>query len=263
MRPNRLREIWAEGRGALNGWCSIGSPFTAEAMARQGWDAITIDTQHGLISYSEMLAMLQAVSGTDAVPLVRVSWNQPGEVMKALDAGALGVICPMVNSRAECEAFVRACRYPPDGYRSFGPTRAAAVYGRDYFSQANAEIATFAMIETADGLANLADIVATPGLDGIYVGPSDLSLALGGGPEQDSHDPMRLAAFDRILTGCKAQGVRIGVHTTSVAYAQAMLARGFDLVTVGGDTRYLAAGHRELAEMRAWQKTLSPPGRGS
>src|SRR5690349_13123427 len=113
MRANRLREIWAEGRAALNGWCSIGCAFTAEAMAHQGWDAITIDTQHGLIGYSEMLAMLQAVSASEAVPLVRVAWNQPGEIMKALDAGALGVICPMVNSRAECEAFVRACRYPP------------------------------------------------------------------------------------------------------------------------------------------------------
>jgi 4-hydroxy-2-oxoheptanedioate aldolase len=258
MRANRLREIWAEGRGALNGWCSIGCGFTAEAMAHQGWDAVTIDTQHGLIGYSEMLAMLQAVSATDAAPLVRVAWNQPGEIMKALDAGALGVICPMVNSRAECEAFVRACRYPPDGYRSFGPMRAAMVHGPDYFARANAEVLAFAMIETADGLANLEDIVATPGLDGVYVGPSDLSLALGGGPEQDSHDPMRLEAFDRILAACRARGVRVGVHTTSVAYSQAMLARGFDLVTVGGDARYLAAGYREVAEMRAWQKALSP-----
>jgi 4-hydroxy-2-oxoheptanedioate aldolase len=254
MRPNRLREIWAEGRGALNAWCSIGSPFTAETLARQGWDAITIDGQHGLIGYSEMLAMLQAVAATDAVPLVRVSWNQPGEIMKALDAGALGVICPMVSSRAECEAFVRACRYPPDGYRSYGPTRAAVVHGPDYQPRANAEVLTFAMIETAEGLADVEEIVATPGLDGIYVGPSDLSLALGGTPDQDSQDPIRLAAFDRILAACKATGLRVGVHTTSVAYSQQMLVRGFDLVTVGGDTRYLAAGRREAAEMRDWQK---------
>jgi 4-hydroxy-2-oxoheptanedioate aldolase len=201
-----------------------------------------------------MLAMLQAVSATDAVPLVRVSWNQPGEIMKALDAGALGVICPMVNSRAECEAFVRACRYPPDGYRSFGPTRAAGVYGPDYAARANAEVLTFAMIETAEGLASLEEIVATPGLDGIYVGPSDLSLALGGAPDQDSQDPMRLDAFDRILAGCTARSVRVGVHTTSVAYSQQMLERGFDLVTVGSDARYLAAGRRDVAEMRGWQK---------
>jgi 4-hydroxy-2-oxoheptanedioate aldolase len=254
MRPNRLREIWAEGRGALNGWCSIGCAFTAETLARQGWDAITVDAQHGLIGYAEMLAMLQAVAATDAVPLVRVSWNQPGEIMRALDAGAMGVICPMVNSRAECEAFVRACRYPPDGYRSFGPTRAAVVHGADYASRANAEVMTFAMIETAEGLANLDEIVATPGLDGVYVGPSDLSLALGGQPDQDSQDPMRLAAFDKILAACKAHGLRVGVYTTSVAYSQQMLARGFDLVTVGADARYLAAGRREVADMREWQK---------
>jgi 4-hydroxy-2-oxoheptanedioate aldolase len=254
MRPNRLREIWAEGRGALNAWCSIGSAFAAETLARQAWDAITIDGQHGLIGYSEMLAMLQAVAATDAVPLVRVSWNQPGEIMKALDAGALGVICPMVNSRAEAEAFVRACRYPPAGYRSFGPTRAAVAHGADYPARANAEVLTFAMIETAEGLANLDEIAATPGLDGVYVGPSDLSLSLGGPPDQDSQDPMRLAAFDKILAACRANGLRAGVHTMSVAYSQQMLARGFDLVTVANDARYLAAGRREAAEMRDWQK---------
>jgi len=258
MRPNRLREIWAEGRGALNAWCGVGSAFTAETLARQSWDAVTIDGQHGLIGYSEMLAMLQAVSATDAVPLVRVSWNQPGELMKALDAGALGVICPMVSSRAECEAFVRACRYPPHGFRSFGPTRAAVVHGADYPTRANAEVLTFAMIETAEGLAKVAEIAATPGLDGIYVGPSDLSLALGGPPDQDSQDPMRLDAFDKILAACKANDRRVGVHTMSVAYSQQMLARGFDLVTVANDIRYLAAGRREVAEMRDWQKALSP-----
>lgn len=254
MQPNRLRQIWSEGKGALNGWCSIGCAFTAEAMARQGWDSVTIDVQHGLIGYAEMLAMLQAVSATPAVPIVRVPWNQPGEIMKALDAGALGVICPMINSRAECEAFVRACRYPPEGYRSFGPTRAALVHGADYASAANREVITLAMIETAEGLSDLEEIVATPGLDGIYVGPSDLSLALGGAPDQDSHDPMRLEAFDRILAACKARGLKVGVHTTSPAYSKEMLQRGFDLVTVGADARYLAAGRREIAEMRQWQE---------
>jgi len=252
MRPNRLREIWAEGRPVLNGWCSIGSAFVAESLARQGWDSVTIDVQHGVIGYSEMLAMLQAVSGTEATPLVRVPWNQPGELMKALDAGALGVICPMINNRAEAEAFVRACRYPPDGFRSYGPTRAALAHGADYAEHANREVLAFAMIETAEGLAKAEEITSTPGLDGIYVGPSDLSLALGGPPTQDSDDPMRLEAFDRILAACGKAGVRCGVHTTSAAYSQKMIDRGFDLVTVGADARYLAAGRREAAEMRQW-----------
>src|SRR5436190_23739160 len=151
MRPNRLKQIWAEGRPVINAWCNIGSPFVAEAVASQGWDAVTIDTQHGLTGYSEMVAMLQAIAASEVTPLVRVSWNAPGEIMKALDAGAQGIICPMINSRAECEAFVQACRYPPDGYRSFGPTRAAMIAGADYAAEANGEILTFAMIETAGG----------------------------------------------------------------------------------------------------------------
>jgi 4-hydroxy-2-oxoheptanedioate aldolase len=252
MRPNRLRQIWAEGRPVLNGWCSIGNAFTAEMMARQGWDSVTIDTQHGLVAYSEMLAMLQAMSATDVGTLVRVSWNSPGEIMRALDAGADGVICPMINNRAEAEAFVRACRYPPDGYRSFGPTRAAGVHGADYAHAANAHVLALAMIETAEGLEKAEEICATPGLDGIYIGPADLSLALGGPAGQDSEDPMRLAAFDAIQAACRAAEVKVCVHTNSVAYSQKMLARGFDLVTVGSDARYLASGRREVGEMRKW-----------
>lgn len=251
MRQNRLRQIWSEGKPVINGWCSIGAPFTAEAMAHCGWDCVTIDAQHGVIGYSEMVAMLQAISTTQTVPLVRVAWNAPGDVMEALDAGAYGIICPMISTREECQAFVGACRYPPLGYRSFGPTRAALYGGAGYAAQANSEILAFAMIETAEGLENAEAIAATPGLDGVYIGPSDLSLALGGPPDQDSQDPMRLAAFDRILTACKAAGRKAGVHTTSPAYSRQMIERGFDLVTVGADLGYLMAGaRRDVREMR-------------
>jgi 4-hydroxy-2-oxoheptanedioate aldolase len=252
MRANRLKEIWASGKPAIGGWCSMPGSFSAELMASQGWDVITIDTQHGVIGYSDMLQMLQAISTTDATPLVRVSWNQPGEIMRALDSGAYGVICPMINDAAECAAFVQACRYPPDGFRSSGPTRAAVYGGADYLAKANGEMLTFAMVETARGLANVEAIVATPGLDGVYIGPSDLSLSLGGPPGQDSDAPLLMAAFDKILAACQAAGVRTAVHTASVAYSQKMLERGFDLVTVGADTRFLMSGRREAAEMRAW-----------
>jgi 4-hydroxy-2-oxoheptanedioate aldolase len=252
MHANRLRQIWAEGRPALNAWCSLGGAMVAEAMAAQGWDALTIDTQHGVIGYAEMVAMLQAATASGVTPLVRVSWNAPGEIMRALDAGAWGVICPMVSTPAEAAAFVAACRYPPEGYRSYGPTRAALALGPDYAQHAIAEVLAFAMIETADGLENVEAICATPGLDGIYIGPSDLSLSLGGEPRQDSQEPTLLAAFSRILTACKAAGVRAGVHTTSVAYSQQMLAMGFDLVTVGADLRWLMGGRREALEMRAY-----------
>jgi 4-hydroxy-2-oxoheptanedioate aldolase len=252
MRPNRLKELWAAGKPVINGWCNLPGAFSAELMAGMGWDAVTIDTQHGLIGYSEMVAMLQAVSTTDAVPLVRVSWNQPGELMKALDAGAYGVICPMINDATEAAQFVQACRYPPMGYRSFGPIRAAVYGGPDYFAHANDEVLTFAMIETAAGLANAEAICATPGLSGIYIGPSDLSLGIGGSPGQDQNAPELMAAFDRIIAACRAAGIRVGVHTSSLAYAKQMVDKGFDLVTAGGDMRYLMSGRREAADMRAW-----------
>jgi len=252
MRANRLREIWAAGKPAIGGWCNMPGGFSAELMAAQGWDAVTIDTQHGLIGYSEMLAMLQGISMSEATPLVRVSWNQPGEIMRALDAGAYGIICPMVNDAAECAAFVQACRYPPDGYRSSGPTRAIVYGGPDYLAKANGEMLTLAMVETAQGLANVDAIAATPGLDAIYIGPSDLSLALGGPPGQDQDAPMLMAAFDTILAACRKAGIKAGVHTASVAYARKMIDRGFDLATAGSDVRYINAGRREAAEMRAW-----------
>jgi 4-hydroxy-2-oxoheptanedioate aldolase len=240
------------GQPIVAGWCSIPNAFTAELMAGMGWDTVIIDTQHGLIGYAEMLAMLQAISTTDAVPLVRVSWNQPGEIMRALDAGAYGIICPMINTAAECAAFVQACRYPPDGFRSFGPTRAGVIYGPDYYPEANGELLTLAMIETADGMKNLKAIAATPGLGGIYIGPSDLSLAHGGEPRQDSDDPALMAKFDAILAACKQAGIMAGVHTMSPAYAKQMVERGFDLVTIMGDVRYLAAGRADVSAMRGW-----------
>lgn len=250
MRPNRLRQIWNEGKPVINSWCSIGSGFVAELVAAQGWDALTIDGQHGLIGYSEMVAMLQAATASGVTPMVRVSWNSPGEIMRALDAGAYGIICPMINSRAECEAFVGACRYPPAGYRSFGPIRAGMVAGAGYWPEANDEILTLAMIETADGLENVDEITSTPGLDGIYIGPSDLSLGLGGSPNQDTQEPMILDAFDRIIASCKRSGIRAGLHTSSVAYGQQMIDRGFDLVTVGSDMRMLMGGRVEAKAMR-------------
>src|ERR1700744_3066234 len=248
MRENPLKGLLAEGRAPINAWCSRPGAFSAELMANMGWDAVTIDAQHGLIGYSEMLAMLQAISTTPAVPLVRVSWNAPGEIMRALDAGAYGVICPMINDPAEGAAFVGACRYPPEGYRSSGPTRAVVYGGADYHACANGEMLTFAMIETAAGLANVEAIVATPGLGGVYIGPSDLSLAIGGPPGQDSDAPALMAAFDKILAACKTAGLKVGVHCASIAYGQKMIDRGFDLITGGIDVRYMSAGRREAAE---------------
>ena len=195
--------------------------------------------------------MLPAISTGEATPLVRVPWNEPYEIMKVLDAGAYGVIVPMVNSREEAERAVAACRYPPDGNRSFGPIRAAVYGGRGYASEANGQIACIAMIETAAGIERLEEIVSTPGLDGIYIGPSDLALALGLAPTGDNDDPRHAEAVLRIRDTCRAHGLAVGIHTSSPGFAQRYLDLGFNLVTLGSDVRFMAgAAAAELAGIR-------------
>ena len=185
MRKNKLKEIFKQGGSAINGWLQIPNSFTAELMANQSWDSLTLDMQHGVIDYSHAISILQAISTTNVVPLARVNWNEPGQIMKILDAGAYGIICPMVSNRKEAENFVQACMYPPKGYRSYGPIRGLVYGGPDYADEANTEILKFAMIETKESLDNLDEIMQTPGLDGIYIGPADLSLALGEKPSFD------------------------------------------------------------------------------
>jgi len=149
MRKNELRKIIADGKTVLNAWLAIANPFSAELMAHQGFDAVTIDLQHGPVDFQAAVGMLAAISTTPAVPMVRVPWNEPILTAKLLDAGAYGVICPMINSKAEAEALVGACRYPPRGARSFGPNRALLYGGADYWQHANDEVLVFAMVETA------------------------------------------------------------------------------------------------------------------
>ena len=179
MRENRLRTLWKAGQAAVNGWLAIPNSFCAETMAHQGWDTLTIDLQHGVVDYQAMVQMLQAISTTPTVPVVRVPWLEPGIIMKTLDAGAYGVICPMVNTREDAQKLVAWTHYAPRGTRSFGPVRALLYGGADYPQHANDTIVAFAMIETAQALDNLDAILSVEGLDAIYIGPSDLSLALG------------------------------------------------------------------------------------
>ena len=250
MRENRLKTLWAEGKAATNCWIHTDSAFVVEAMAHQGWDTLTIDMQHGLIGVPEMHAMLLAVSATPTVPLVRVPWNDPAMIMKALDAGAYGIICPMINSREECERFVGACRYMPEGYRSVGPNRAIIYGGPDYMKMANQTVLSFAMIETREGFDNLEDICATPGLDAILIGPSDLGLSLGGEPRLDQTNSVVVEAIDHILATSQRNGLRCAIVNGSVAYAKEMIAKGFDLVTVVSDMALLRGGYELARAMR-------------
>ncbi|MDL1862541.1 2,4-dihydroxyhept-2-ene-1,7-dioic acid aldolase [Betaproteobacteria bacterium PRO7] len=251
MRPNKLREIWKSGDAAVNGWLAIANSFSAETMAHQGWDSLTIDLQHGVVDYPAMVTMLQAISTTPTVPVVRVPWLEPGILMKALDAGAYGVICPMVNTRDDAARLIVYTHYAPRGTRSFGPIRALLYGGADYPQHANDTIVTFAMIETAQALDNLDAILSVEGLDAIYIGPSDLSLALGAKPAFDDVEPKVAQAIDHILARAKGHGVVAGIHNGTPESALARIAKGFQFVTIGSDARLLAAGSQQiLAKMR-------------
>lgn len=251
MRENKLRAIWKQGGAVINGWLGIPSSVSAENMAQAGWDSLTVDLQHGLVDYQTGVTMLQAITTTPTVPLARVPWMEPGIVMKMLDAGAYGIICPMINTRAECESFVGACRYAPAGYRSFGPVRATWYGGPDYWKHANETVITMAMIETRQAVENLDEILTVPGLDALYIGPNDLALTLGCAPAPVPTDPVVLKAIKTILAGAKRHGIYAGLHCGSTAMAKEMIGLGFQFVTLLADNAFLAgAAKSAVAEMR-------------
>jgi 4-hydroxy-2-oxoheptanedioate aldolase len=252
VRPNRIKQMWRDGQAVTLGWCSIPNGFTAELMARQGFDALCVDMQHGLSDFSDVWPMLQAISQTDTVPVVRVPWNDPPIIMRALDAGAYGIIVPLVNTAADAAKAVAACRYPPVGMRSSGPLRAALYGGTNYQAEANDHIVVMAMIETKEGLANLDAICATPGLDAVYIGPADLSYALGLAPRGDNPDPLHMQTCDKIRDTAHKHAIKACMHCASAAFAAGAIKRGFDLIMLTSDVASLNAGvRRQLDDLKA------------
>ena len=252
MRPNKMKQIWRDGKWVNMGWLSVSHGFTAEVMARQGFDALVVDMQHGLTDMNDVWPMLQAISQTDTVPVVRVPWNDPATIMKALDFGAYGILVPLINTAEDAAKAVAACRYPPVGMRSSGPIRAVHYGGADYVANANNEIVVMGMIETKEGLANLDDICATPGLDAVYIGPADLSFALGMAPRADNPDPLHMATCDKIRDTAHKHGIKACMHCASAAFAAAAVKRGFDLIMLTSDLASMIAGvRRQLDDLKA------------
>lgn len=251
MRKNTLKEIWARGEAVINGWCSIPSSFSTEIMAHQGFDSITIDMQHGLVDYTDAVTMLQAISTTDVILLTRVPWNDPARLMKILDAGSHGVICPMINTPEDAESLVRACKYPPHGFRSFGPIRAKyygggnAHGGGNYHQFANDETLVIPQIETKEAIKNLDAILEVPGISAIYIGPSDLSMALGKEPRAGQSDPEVVEARNYILETAKKHGIPAGIHTNSTKVSVEMVKLGFQFVSLQSDDRFLMSRAKE------------------
>ena len=257
MRPNKIKALWRQGKPAVIGWLSSGNPYIAEIMANAGYDGVLIDMQHGMgITPDKAIACLQAISTTDTVPMVRVPWNDPLQIQYVLDAGAYGLVVPLVNNADDAARVAGASRYPPMGFRSVGPNRVRLYGGADYFQHANEEVIVLAMIETQEGLDNLEKIAKVPGIDGFYIGPSDLAVGLGLPPAPDSFkNPRHIAACQRVLDVANSTGLVPGHHSAGPEDAVRLFNLGFKLCQIGSDVVMVNAGAaaalKTVAEARA------------
>ena len=237
-----MSQRWRAGEPTFGAWCTIPSTWTAELAARSGHDWVCIDTQHGLIGYDLMLPMLQAIAAGGVPSFVRVPWNEPGTIMKALDAGAGGVIVPMVNSVEEAQAAVGACRYPPNGFRSMGPTRARAV-DEDWRLPICA-----VMIETVEAVKRVDDILSVPGIDAVFIGPNDLAVSAGVDSSYEGRDPEHRRMIEAVARSCQAHGVTAGIMCGKPEVAIQWQKVGFQMLALDSDTRLLAEATREIIE---------------
>lgn len=238
MRPNPLRDRWAAGEPAVGGWLSIPGQLIAEAMAAADLDYVCIDLQHGPIDFSDAVRMLPGLTLGGVTPIIRIPEYSVANISTALDAGAMGIIIPLVNSAEEAAAAASACRFPPRGQRSIGANRALLLEGSDYYARVDNEVACMPMIETLEAIEALDDILSVPGIDVAYVGPSDLAISMGYRPGT-SEAPF-LAMLDRIVAACNRHGVVPGIQATP-ATASDRLARGFRMVTVVSDLQAFRA----------------------
>lgn len=235
MRVNHLRELLQRDDTVVCGWLSMDSPYLAELLSYSGYDAVTVDLQHGMYGLDRAVTLLQAVSAGPAVPMARCPSPEPATIGKLLDAGAYGIVCPVIDTAEEAAALVRACRYPPVGKRSFGPARGLLYGGPDYVERADETLLTWAMIESISAMANLDAILETPGLDGVYVGPNDLALSMGERPGTVQPPAKVLQALEHIATRARAAGRWAGAFAADAAGARRQVEMGFHLVTPGND----------------------------
>jgi 4-hydroxy-2-oxoheptanedioate aldolase len=251
MATNPIREIWAGDRPAFGLWSVMPGTIGAEILAKAGADYVCVDQQHGVIDYGSIAPMFQVIRAGGAAPITRVLSNDPFLIMKALDAGSWGVIVPLVNSAEDAARAVSACRYPPQGIRSFGPVLAADVIGSRDPEKLGGEVVCLVMVETREALERVGEIAATPGLDGVYIGPSDLALSLGLPPTLEIMEGEHAAAVQRIREACHEHGIAAGIHAPSGEWARRHAEAGFDLITVATDAPLLrAAALREMTAAR-------------
>ncbi len=234
-----LRQLWDSDRPTIGGWCRVPSAFSAELIGRAGFDWVCVDTQHGLAGHDTMVTMLQALDACAVPSLVRVAWNQPDLIMRALDAGAHGIVVPMVNTAEDARRAVGACHYAPHGFRSWGPTRASL--GRPDYSvaTANSQVVCMVMIETKEAVEDIDAILSVPGVDGAYVGPSDLAVSCGMPPGQDATRGALAALVIRVLNSCQRHNLVAGIHCPNADTACSWRDRGFRMLAVANDATFI------------------------
>lgn len=238
-----LKARWTAGEVTLGAWCMIPEPLTAEALGRAGFDWVLVDMQHGCMDYETALAMIRAIDLTPALPVVRVPWNDPGIIGRALDAGALGIVIPMIQTAEDAKRAVDACLYPPKGRRSFGPIRVGMRDGPGYFMDANERVAVVPMIETPEALAHVEAIAAVPGVDALFVGPFDLSIALGLPPGDNDGKPAFDAAIAKVSAAARAARVATAV-LSNAKVAPLRIAQGFQMISTTTDINALSMAAR-------------------
>lgn len=249
---NRMRERSTSGSAMFGAFCSVPDPFSAEVLGYAGFDWVCVDLQHGMIDEGDLLGILQGLESSGTPSLVRVRWNEPAAIMRALDTGADGVVVPMVSSARDAAAAVAACRFPPTGIRSWGPTRAALGRGDYSVETANREVLCAVMIETREAMDALDDILAVPGVDAAFIGPSDLAIAHGIVPSLKADDPEVGRLITRVRDACAAHGVIPAIFTSGHEAAVRWERAGFQLLTVGSDRLLmLEAAQRLVSSIRS------------
>jgi 4-hydroxy-2-oxoheptanedioate aldolase len=252
MSRDRFRQAAQERRTLFNAWLTLNDPFLIELSGEAGWDCITIDQQHGLGGNEALIACLTAARACGLPAIVRVANNDPGLVGRALDAGAQGIMCPLINNVDEAEAFVRAVKYPPRGLRSWGPYRAKLGYEGDYFTTANAFTIACPQIETKGAVDQLDDILGLDGVDMVCLGPNDLSVALTGRLDIWAKEVQE--AMNLVLRKAREKSVMTLIFANDVAFAKPRIAEGWDVVAIGTDTGWFsaaAAATRAQAESKS------------
>jgi len=240
-----VKELWQQGKAATMAWLSTADTYVAEIMANAGFDALVLDMQHGMAIGPEQAGLwLQAVSTTETVPIVRVPWNEPVYVQWALDAGAYGIIVPLVNNREEAAKAAGACRYPPAGYRSVGPNRVRFYSGADYIERANQEIICLVMVEDIRTVERVEELAEVPGIDGFYIGPADLAMSLGLSPADYLKSTEHAKACQRVLDVARGQNLVAGIHCGSAEEALQRTTQGFRLCPAISDAGALSAAAR-------------------